>query len=127
MHRPAPSHRARVVRASSARTRRDMRVPRSGGDGHRNARGIVSITADVETKLAWEMRNEGIREMEIVINGSVCEGTDATKFLQVGCLNVAPLPLPEGYQLTVWHLDEKGDGSLVKTPTVLKGRGKPKK
>ncbi|MFJ5885628.1 polymorphic toxin-type HINT domain-containing protein [Kitasatospora cineracea] len=92
-----------------------------------NSRGIVSITANVETKPAWEMRNEGIREMEIVVNRSVCEGADAAKFLQVGCPNVAPLLLPKGYQLTIWYLDEKGGGSLVKTPTVLKGRGKSKK
>ncbi|MEV7214551.1 DddA-like double-stranded DNA deaminase toxin [Kitasatospora cineracea] len=73
-----------------------------------NSRGIVSITANVETKPAWEMRNEGIREMEIVINRSVCEGADADKFLQIGCLNVVPLLLPKGYQLTVWYLGEKG-------------------
>ncbi|MFF2631202.1 DddA-like double-stranded DNA deaminase toxin [Kitasatospora griseola] len=89
--------------------------------------GNLSITADVETKLAWDMRNKGIREMEIVINRSVCGGENPDGSPQVGCLNVVPKILPVGYRLVVWYLDEKGDGSLVDTPKVLDGLAKPKK
>ncbi|HEX5401850.1 MAG TPA: DddA-like double-stranded DNA deaminase toxin [Pseudonocardiaceae bacterium] len=60
----------------------------------------LTITADVEMKVAARMRERGVRRVTLVINHKVCEG-------RFGCDRFLPILLPEGCELTVYDVDGK--------------------
>ncbi|QXV57347.1 hypothetical protein CVV72_10205 [Amycolatopsis sp. TNS106] len=70
----------------------------------------VTVAADVELKIAAEMRDKGITEATVVINNTPCEGP-------ASCDALLGVVLPEGSTLTV-----HGTGGFTKT---YRGGAKP--
>jgi SCP1.201-like deaminase len=60
----------------------------------------LTITADVEMKVAARMRDQGVRRASLVINHAVCKG-------EYGCDRFLPILLPKGYELTVYDVRGK--------------------
>ncbi|WP_370943919.1 DddA-like double-stranded DNA deaminase toxin [Amycolatopsis sp. cg5] len=58
----------------------------------------LSVSADVELKLAVRMRKTGTRRCTVILNNSPCGGTWS-------CDRLLPVLLPEGYELTVYGID----------------------
>ncbi len=54
----------------------------------------LTRASDVEMKLAAYMRNHGVRSATLLINNTPCPGP-------LGCDELVPVLLPEGYTLTV--------------------------
>jgi hypothetical protein len=66
-----------------------------------NGMGQTVIGSHVETKVAVYMRQEGIRDVTVVINHQPCEGP-------LGCDTLLPRVLPEGSTLTVYGTAQDG-------------------
>jgi len=66
-----------------------------------NGMGQTVIGSHVETKVAVHMRQEGIRDVTVVINHQPCEGP-------LGCDTLLPRVLPEGSTLTVYGTAQDG-------------------
>jgi len=73
--------------------------------------GLYAATSHVETKLAWNMRQTGVKHAEIVINNKagVCT-SDFSCQVAVGAI------LPKGSSLTVWY---RGEGGKLEGRTIL--------
>jgi hypothetical protein len=51
-------------------------------------------TGDIEMKVAMQMRDRGIRHLDLVLNNVPCRG-------KLGCDGMLPILLPEGSSVTV--------------------------
>ncbi|MFV2008595.1 MULTISPECIES: DddA-like double-stranded DNA deaminase toxin [unclassified Micromonospora] len=66
-------------------------------DRHLRDEGIPRLpqrTGDIEMKVAMQMRDRGIRHLDIVLNNVPCRG-------RLGCDGMLPILLPEGSSITV--------------------------
>ncbi|MEU0185796.1 DddA-like double-stranded DNA deaminase toxin [Streptomyces sp. NPDC006207] len=68
--------------------------------------GKYEVASHVETKLAWSMRNAGVKNLDVVINHQ--RGPCIPEVADYACRAAVPAILPKGSTLMVWYKDAAG-------------------